>query len=137
MREYRRFQCKSCLLNARRKRTTSSPYNFIQRSFSQLKSARLGQSMEWSLELKDLFDLYDKQDGKCALTNEVMTYQVTGDGQGHLGNDSNISLDRIDDNKGYTLDNVQYVCKRINIMRHKSTVEEFKEWCEKVSQTNK
>lgn len=42
------------------------------------------------------------------------------------------SLDRIDNTKGYTLDNIQLVTWIVNHSRGELTVEEFKEMCRKV-----
>lgn len=124
-----RKHCKTCVNVLRRSKTTATPYNFIRRSFSQLKSGRLKQGKEWTIEVEDMFVLYNMQEGRCALSGEMMTYQSTGDNS----NDSNISLDRIDTTIGYVSSNVQYVCKRINLMRHKTSVKEFITWCERVA----
>jgi hypothetical protein len=43
------------------------------------------------------------------------------------------SLDRKDSGKGYTLDNVQWVHKRVNIMKNIISDMEFIEWCKKVA----
>ena len=126
VREYLRPHCRLCL----RRRHTSNPYNFIRRGYACLKCSRKKQGWAWSLDLKELYAVYDSQEGRCALSGEVMTYQSTDNNE----NDSNISLDRIDGDKGYENGNIQLVCKRINLMRHTATVKDFKQWCTKVSE---
>ena len=42
------------------------------------------------------------------------------------------SLDRIDSTKGYTIDNVQWVHKYINLMKHQLTQQQFIDFCKKV-----
>ena len=41
-------------------------------------------------------------------------------------------LDRVDNNKGYTIDNVVPCCKRCNYAKNNQTPREFKEWVKKV-----
>tara|TARA_B100000749_G_scaffold208403_1_gene163431 strand:+ start:2674 stop:2931 length:258 start_codon:yes stop_codon:yes gene_type:complete len=76
-----------------------------------------------------MFILYEQQHGLCAITGTVMTYQSTMDNN----NDRNISLDRIDNTKGYVLDNVQYVCKRVNLMKNTLAEKEFIGWCKLIA----
>jgi len=42
--------------------------------------------------------------------------------------DTTASLDRINSSKGYTLDNVQWVHKTVNIMKQGLSDEDFKYW---------
>lgn len=42
---------------------------------------------------------------------------------------TNISIDRIDSAKGYSLDNIQLVCVVINLMKLDMTQAEFTAWC--------
>ena len=41
-------------------------------------------------------------------------------------------IDRIDNSKGYTTDNVQTCCKRCNFAKHAMSVEEFHEWLDRL-----
>jgi len=74
-----------------------------------------------------LFDLYEKQEGMCALTGFKMS-TIYGEGRKHR----NISLDRIDNTKGYSQKNVQLVCHIVNIMKNNLTQEEFIEYCKAI-----
>ncbi len=49
----------------------------------------------------------------------------------------NMSIDRIDSNIGYEEGNIQWVDKRINMMKGSLSNEEFIELCTKVSEYNK
>lgn len=52
----------------------------------------------------------------------------------YCGDHSSLNgLDRIDSNKGYTLDNVIPCCSLCNSSKGKKTVEEFLFWCKKIS----
>lgn len=68
-----------------------------------------------------ILNLYNKQNGKCALTGITLT---TYKGKGLYF--SNVSIDRINPNKGYTQDNVQLVCFWANQSKGTLSIEEFK-----------
>lgn len=76
--------------------------------------------------------LWDKQNGKCALTGIDMTYTFY---EGRIN--TNLSVDRIDSTKGYTKDNVQLVCMAVNQMKNDLTYEELLYFCNAVLQKSK
>ena len=41
-------------------------------------------------------------------------------------------IDRIDNNKGYTIDNIVPCCKRCNIAKNNSTLQKFQDWIKRV-----
>ena len=49
---------------------------------------------------------------------------------------TNLSLDRIDSSQGYTEDNVQLVCRIVNIMKNDLSVDEFVGWCKLIEVHN-
>jgi hypothetical protein len=69
-----------------------------------------------------LLDLWDKQDGKCALTNIPMVHKF------HQLNA--VSIDRINSSKGHVKGNIQLVCKAINLMKNTHTNEEVFQFLE-------
>jgi hypothetical protein len=78
---------------------------------------------------KDIWDLFIKQDRKCALSGVPLT--ISGSSK---YNDA--SVDRIDSSKGYTLDNIQWVHKHINFMKRTYSQHYFIEMCKKVAENN-
>ena len=80
--------------------------------------------MEWSLNMEQLHLLYHKQKKKCAMTNLPISFL-----------DKTASLDRVDSEKGYTMDNVQWVHKNVNLMKNGFELEYFTYICKLVSQT--
>ena len=74
-----------------------------------------------------LYELWKEQNGKCAVTGESMTYVR---GQGSVP--TNLSIDRIDNNVGYTRDNIRLVCYQVNFMKRALTDEGLAIWCEKI-----
>ena len=63
-----------------------------------------------------ILNLYVKQEGLCAMTGEKLTF-IALSNSGNI-NYYNLSIDRIDSNKGYTTDNIQLVGAIINIMKN-------------------
>lgn len=86
------------------------------------------RNLEINITPEILWNLFIKQNKKCALTNLDI----------HLASSSRYdkntaSLDRIDSNKGYIEDNIQWVHKSINAMKLNLKQEEFIEFCHLVS----
>jgi hypothetical protein len=79
---------------------------------------------ERTITLDDLCALWDRSKGKCALTGVQMTTQ--------FGCLFSASIDRIDSNKGYIPENVQLVCKAINLAKNKNTDEEVARWLQAI-----
>lgn len=75
----------------------------------------------------DLQMLYNTNN-KCALSGISLELDFTKSLQ-----KQNLSVDRIDPNKGYTPDNIQLVDKRINMMKQSLQQDEFIELCCKVA----
>ena len=80
------------------------------------------------ITIKDLQELWNKQDGKCALTGFPMTL-IWGTG---VKNIYNLSIDRIDSSKGYTRDNIQLVCSAANMMKGYMEYNELIQFCKAI-----
>ena len=86
------------------------------------------------LEIKDLMELLCKQEGLCALSGTRLTFEkIPGQPKVH----TNLSIDRIDSNKGYDLDNIQLVAAIVNIMKSTLTNEELRSWCSLIINNSK
>lgn len=83
------------------------------------------RNKKWDLNLDYLVNLAKKQNYKCALTNQDLIFK--GD-----FNNITASLDRIDNNKDYVKNNVQWVHKSINMMRGQLSIEDFIKNCKLV-----
>ena len=77
----------------------------------------------FEIDVDIMREKYDEQGGLCALTGIPLQFKPV----------KTASLDRIDNNIGYTSDNIQWVLKDINKMRNNLTVEHFIEMCEAVA----
>lgn len=83
----------------------------------------------------DLLSLYDEQQGLCALSNQVMTFEPYDDSVKEASI-HNMSVDRIDSSKPYTKDNIQLVCTIVNYMKRDLQLDNFYELCERVATHN-
>lgn len=93
-------------------------------------SARL-RDIEINISKSFIMDLFNKQGGRCALCGIDLIVS------GKELTDITASLDRIDSSRGYLEDNVQWVHKRINIMKGVLLDEEFIKFCHLVSEHQK
>lgn len=81
---------------------------FISNSKRRAKQLNL----DFNLSAEYLWDLYEKQDRKCALSGIYICF-----GKNRKRSDGTASLDRKNSEKGYTEDNVQWVHKDVNLMK--------------------
>lgn len=80
-----------------------------------------------------LLDLYIFQEGKCALTGRFMDYETTDEEfAGKKCNPRVLTIDRIDSNRGYFIDNIQLVCWDVNLFKGKVNQDYFKKICKMV-----
>lgn len=108
-------------------------YNVIVRAASGRKS-RSGISKKLDITIEDIWELFIKQNRKCALSGLELTFPIKNNNV-ELKK-STASLDRIDSSKGYTKDNIQWVHKNINIMKNVYSQEYFIEMCKLVTKNS-
>ena len=80
------------------------------------------------LVLDDVINLFDEQNGFCAVSGVVMTFHP----EASQSRGTNASIDRIDNDGGYTKDNVRLVCSRVNYMRGNQTDGDLYWWAKTV-----
>lgn len=130
----RNATCKSCrTVKANKSRDVSMqnnhqwkgykdiPYSWFSRYFERKGRGRTG-----TITIEDVYNLWIQQDKKCALSGLPIGFY--DDGENHTA-----SIDRIDSNGEYTLDNIQLVHKDINIMKNKYSQEYFIKVCKLVT----
>lgn len=86
-------------------------------------SAKL-RSLEFSIDAKFLDELFRKQNGKCALSG-ISLIMPDPDQK----NEWTASVDRINSDLGYIKNNVQWVHKKINMMKQDLPEGEFVRFC--------
>lgn len=101
--------------------------------YSSIKRRAKRSNMEFDLDAKFLWELYLKQNKKCAISDEPIFFSRVN----RERSQGTISLDRIDSSKGYTKNNVQWVHKEINYMKTDFSQEKFLRWCEIITNFNR
>ena len=94
---------------------------------------RATRDIPFDITIEQGWELFVKQRGRCALTGEPIAFPKSSVKK--AGNRT-ASLDRIDSNGDYTLDNVQWVHKDINLMKMDLKQDQFILWCYKISRHN-
>lgn len=120
--------CTACKARRHNKNVSGDHKAYLRDLFSKAKYAvnkgRRAEHIEWRLQPEDLYELWDVQKGRCALSGVILTHHK--DGSGHK--DFNASIDRISNDRSYSPDNIQLVCYRVNIMRHTLPGDMFYWW---------
>jgi hypothetical protein len=104
------------------------------------KKLQHGRILEYEIDKDFILQLYEKQNKKCAMTNIEMTHNSLNDrknGDCHIMNLYNISIDRIENTIGYTKTNVRLVCAFVNKIRMDMNDDEFMSLCKEVTTERK
>jgi len=89
------------------------------------------RNLEFNITIEDAWNLFIKQNRKCVLSGEILTFRSKSEIA-----DGTASLDRIDSSKGYTIDNIQWIHKDLNFAKQKLSQHEFINLCKKVAYFN-
>lgn len=108
-------------------------YNVVNRAASGRKS-RTSIKKKLDVSITDIWELFLQQDKKCALTGLPLTFPTKNTNSEFKK--STASLDRIDSNKGYVKNNLQWVHKDINKMKNIYSNKYFIKMCKLVSSNN-
>ncbi len=100
-------------------------------TLKRLSNRQVSKKHKRYLDFQYLKELYDCQNGKCAISGVEMTYEV---GSGHVL--TNISVDRINSEKGYEKGNIQLLCRVVNQMKSNMTDSELISWCKLIVERN-
>lgn len=92
--------------------------------FNRFKISAELRGICFEISIDDISFIYEKQNRLCALTGWEIYFPEIGHPQ-----KTDASIDRIDSKMGYTLNNVQLIHKKVNMMKQSYTQEEFKEVC--------
>ena len=98
---------------------------FVSQTLYNLKTRSKKKSLVVEVTQEFLLGLLQKSNYLCAVTGLEMNLET------HLRKKANpfkASLDRIDSSKGYTEENIQWVCWAVNQMKSDRTEEEFEFW---------
>lgn len=93
-------------------------------NLNNAKKAADKKGLEFNLDIEYLHKLHKEQYGKCAISNIDLILKFQGRVHGTEKNIYQISIDRIDNTKGYVKGNIQLVCLGINYLRNTFNVNE-------------
>lgn len=99
--------------------------NLSSSQFSHIKSDAKRRNLEFNITIEDAWNLLVKQNYLCSITKIKICCL-----------DGSASLDRIDSSKGYTINNIQWVHRKINEMKWDYDQKDFIYWCKLVAQNN-
>jgi hypothetical protein len=116
------WKCKPCVGSEKSFSNNQSVGN-KRRLFNKFSKSAKNRNIDWELTLEDMFESYT---GFCNLTNWKISIDYSG---------CNASLDRIDNSKGYTKDNIQWVHVMVNMSKNKYTQDEFLAMCLSIART--
>jgi hypothetical protein len=124
--------CRHCVTLQRSKKTSATPESYIRVLNTQLKSQRLKQGVQYDLTNEEVIDLWNAQNGKCALSGVLMTHQRDGTYGDKKPKEFNASIDRINPQGPYVRENVQLVAARVNTMKHTLGQDMFMWWIKNI-----
>lgn len=119
------WKCKSCSNSSNnfKGRLGPMPYTW----FETKRKGGLNRGLGWDLEPQDIIDLYEQQQGRCALTGWPIEWA-------EKGLTATVSIDRIDSSEGYLKTNVQLLHKDVNMAKQQYSQEYFIELCAAVAE---
>lgn len=137
-RDYHDARCRNC----RTKRTNEIKKEYsndvaltkvLQMRFLAAKDRSIKKNIPFDITKKYLKELWNKQNGKCAISGIEMTFE-----QCNGRTPTNVSIDQINPNNGYTKGNIQLVCMAVNQMKSDLKIEELYDFCSAIlEQKNK
>ncbi len=99
--------------------------------WGSIKEGAIDRHLLLEISIKDIWNQFEKQNGKCALTNLDIDFNRGKHSKNvYLGS---ASLDRINNNKGYTIDNIWWVHKDINYMKSTFKLQDFLKYIYKIA----
>lgn len=97
------------------------PARIDNRKWYSIRYGAFSRGIEFDITPKFAEDLFDKQNGKCALSGQNITLYTSGQ-------NITASLDRIDSSKGYVNGNVEWIHKDLQRMKNDINKESFLNW---------
>jgi hypothetical protein len=125
----------SCFGRISRSKRSWKGYKEISSSFlTGIRHHAKRKKRIFNITLKEIWNLFLKQNRKCSLSGQELYFPdrllYSSSEKRRLGT---ASLDRIDSKKGYTIDNVQWVHKNINMAKQNKSDFDFIQMCHTVS----
>lgn len=101
--------------------------------WSDIKIKAKDRNLSFTISIEEAWQLFLNQNRKCALTGQELKF----DSINRSTKNKTASLDRIDNKKGYEIENIQWVHKDINWMKGQFDSDRFIELCKLVSENQR
>lgn len=132
------YECKECKKNRtyqkrdKDRETIDWALNII---IKQLQQWAKNRKIEFTIATEDLLDLREKQGGKCYYTWYDMEYWYIHYKEWTTADKTKLQLscDRLDNNRGYTKENIVLCCTIANKMKNTLSQKEFYQICKDIS----
>lgn len=123
--------CKNCqLINSKYYYEKGGENVFFKKLYKDLIRNAKQRNIEVLIKIDDIINLYNKNK-KCSISGLEMT-TVFVPNEGKWKRITNVSVDRIDSKKSYSIDNIQLVCSIINTMKWDLNQHDFLNICKKI-----
>lgn len=110
--------------------TTNQTEEYItDKEFEKIKRNALKRKINFNLSKYDINLIYSRQHKKCALTKQNIVFNT----RTKYGN---ASIDRIDSDKDYIINNIQILHKDVNLAKRTLSQDEFINMCKLVAENN-
>lgn len=121
--------CRTKRANERKKEYTEdvSLTKVLQMRFLAARDRSKKQNLPFNITKEYLKELWNKQNGKCAISGIEMTFE-----QCNGRTPTNVSIDQINHKDGYTIGNVQLVCMAVNQMKSDMLIEDLYKFCKAI-----
>ena len=131
------YVCKECYSkiynNHRIKNANNNKLDFVLKArFNDTKQRAKKKGIFNDLVITDIYEIWNKQNGKCAISGIDMTINTYN---GKIS--TNVSVDRINSSLGYIKSNIQLVCSTVNMMKGSLNMDEFLFFCNEILNNNK
>ena len=125
-------RCRDCRTKRanERKKEYSDEYSLLkvlQNRYLAARDRAKKKLLPFDITKEYLKELWDKQNGKCAICGIPMTYE-----QCNGRTPTNVSIDQINHKEGYIIGNIQLVCMAVNQMKSDLKMDDLYMFCEAI-----
>lgn len=125
-----KFRKKKCYLSGEENPKYTGHKEMQGAFLSSIKAGARKRKIDYHVTNKYIWELFLSQDRKCKYTGLLLFFSRNN--LEHRMGQANASLDRIDPSLPYIEGNVQWVHKRVNIMKGNMGEREFLDFCEAI-----
>lgn len=115
-------QCETIWSTERQQKCSKSLEGCLNWRLISLRSRAKKRGLEFNLTPEDLVARWNEQDGKCFYSGRPLKF---GSARNHELSKDDLSVDRVDPQRGYVLDNIVFCTRHVNTMKSDLSIEEF------------